>query len=323
MADGTPVPIARDDVAVAAGGDVVATPASSGRCRNCRALATGNYCPNCGQETMLELPSAGVFLREVAGRYISLDGRLWRSLRTLVVRPGFLTREYLAGRRRRYVRPARLFVASSIVLFAVLRVTVETPVIEVQDDRPAAGRISAAPKDSPARNPGVHLDRDLDLRFDVGDAIPALQPLRARVDAFNRLSRDEKVRQLLAGILRYAPYAAIGLLPLFALLLEIVYAGGRARHPSRPHRYAAHLVFGAHNHAFLFLAATVMAVVDAWPVRMTLGAWMVVYALASMRAVYGGSWLGIVLRACVIAFVYSVFFVLAMVGVVVAAVTFR
>src|SRR6478752_5121929 len=117
MADGTPVPIARDDVAVAAGGDVVATPASSGRCRNCRALATGNYCPNCGQETMLELPSPGVFLREVAGRYIS---------------------------------PARLFVASSIVPCAGLRVTVETPVIEVQDDRPAAGRISAAPKDSPA-----------------------------------------------------------------------------------------------------------------------------------------------------------------------------
>jgi len=123
--------------------------------------------------------------------------------------------------------------------------------------------------------------------------------------------------------LEFIEHAAIGLLPLFALLLEIVYAGGRARHPSRPHRYAAHLVFGAHNHAFLFLAATVMAVVDYWPVRMTLGAWMVFYALASMRAVYGGSWPGIVLRAGVIAFVYSVFFVLAMAAVVVAAVTLR
>ncbi|MGE5737383.1 MAG: DUF3667 domain-containing protein, partial [Betaproteobacteria bacterium] len=56
----------------------------------------------------IALPSAGRFLREAAGRYIAFDGRLWRSLQALLFRPGHLTREYVAGRRRRYVRPARL-----------------------------------------------------------------------------------------------------------------------------------------------------------------------------------------------------------------------
>src|SRR5208282_4911284 len=59
-------------------------------------------------------------LREAAGRYVAFDGRMWRTVVALVSRPGFLTREYFAGRRRRYIRPARLFLVLSIGLFALL-----------------------------------------------------------------------------------------------------------------------------------------------------------------------------------------------------------
>ncbi|MBP6369125.1 MAG: DUF3667 domain-containing protein, partial [Burkholderiales bacterium] len=89
----------------------VTAPAADGRaagdvaCRNCGAEAPGAYCPSCGQETALELPRAGQFMREAAGRYVALDGRMGRTLFALLFRPGFLTREYLAGRRKRYVRP--------------------------------------------------------------------------------------------------------------------------------------------------------------------------------------------------------------------------
>ena len=83
------------------------------RCRNCGAEATGNYCPACGQKTDVALPPVGTFLREAVGRYVALDSRLLRSLHALLFRPGFLTREYLVGRRRRYVRPARLLMPCS------------------------------------------------------------------------------------------------------------------------------------------------------------------------------------------------------------------
>ena len=89
-------------------------------CRNCGAPAPGNYCPNCGQETRLALPTFATFMREAAGRYVALDGRAWRTLYALVARPGFLTREYFAGRRRRYIRPARLFLVLYLVLFAII-----------------------------------------------------------------------------------------------------------------------------------------------------------------------------------------------------------
>ena len=91
----------------------------------------------------------------------------------------------------------------------------------------------------------------------------------------------------------------------------------------RPRLYAAHLVFGAHNHAFLFVAATLLVVIPSTAVRATLGVWMTIYALASMKTVYGGGWVGIVLRAILIAVVYLAFFAVALLGLVVAAVTLR
>ena len=121
-----PIPDPPGDRAFAAGSAVVAAPAGPGAtCRNCGAEAPDRYCPACGQETALALPTAGVFLREAAGRYVALDGRFARTLFHLLFRPGFLTNEYFAGRRRRYIRPARLFLVLALALFAVLRVVTE------------------------------------------------------------------------------------------------------------------------------------------------------------------------------------------------------
>lgn len=295
---------------VTASGETTGTAAAQ-RCRNCGAIAAGNFCPNCGQETTLALPSAARFLREAAGRYIAFDGRFWRTMHRLVFRPGVLTVDYLAGRRRRYVRPGRLFVGLSIVMFAVLRLAVTTPEIVARDSAAAA-------------KPGTRavVEGDVDI---LGAVPPAavLAPIRSRLEAFDRLTSQQKIEQVMTGMLRYGPWAAIGLLPVFALLLRIAYAGRITRHPRRPRLYAAHLVFGAHNHAFLFVAATLLVVIPSTAVRATLGVWMTIYALASMKTVYGGGWVGIVLRAILIAVVYLAFFAVALLGLVVAAVTLR
>jgi hypothetical protein len=303
------------------------------RCANCDARIGGNFCASCGQETTLALPPAGRFIREAAGRYVAFDGRFWRSLHALLFRPGFLTNEYLAGRRQRYVRPARLFVALSIALFAILRFSAGAPI--VVDTAADARTAEAIVKGGDARNAnaidddaaadaagvGVRVDPDLNVSLDIG-SWRMLAPLRSRIAGFNRLSREDKVERLFTGMLRYAPYAAIGLLPVFALLLQIAYAGRRRRYPSRPARYAAHLVFGAHNHAFAFLAASLFALIPFGPLRATLAIWTVLYAFASLKAVYGGRWSGTLVRGAFIAAVYSVCFVVAIAGLLLAAVTF-
>jgi hypothetical protein len=294
-------------------------PAVSPVCRNCGAEAPETFCPACGQETSLALPTVRAMLREAAGRYVAFDGRMWRTLIALISRPGFLTREYFAGRRRRYIRPARLFLVLSIGLFALLRVVEGPPQLLESDIDPGKGaKVNAAGDAVSGRS-------DLSgLMVDLGpEAEPWVKPLRERAQQFNKLPRQQQVDQIGAGMLRYGPYAMIALLPLFALLMKILYLGRGRGYPDRPRRYAAHLVFGAHNHAFLFLAVALYVLLPKGPVRAAVVVWAMVYLLLAMRAVYGGRWSGIVVRAALLALVYLVFFGLVVAGLVVAAILIR
>ena len=279
-------------------------------CRNCGAPVDGAYCAACGQETALRLPTLREFLREAAGRYVALDGRFWRTMFALLARPGFLTREYLAGRRRRYIRPARLYLFATLIFFAVTRLLVgPIDIFEVHADTPEEAK---------------YLSPDKGFNVQMGeDAFGSLE-LQKRWNRFNNLSRSDKAEQLGEGMLRYAPYALFVLLPAFALLLKLVYLGRRRRYPRRPRLYGEHLVFAAYDHAFVFVAATIMLLLLGRTMALTIGGWVVgVYLLLSLRSVYGGPWVGLLLRAFVLFVSYMVLVGLATAGLVVAAILLR
>ena len=124
-------------------------------------------------------------------------------------------------------------------------------------------------------------------------------------------------------MLRYGPYALVAMLPAFALLMQVLYAGGRGRYPERPHGYAEHLVYGAHNHAFVALAGTLAFAIPAGWATVVLVGWTIVYLLWSMHAVYGGRWSGVIARGFVALVAYVVIFALAVAGLVLAAVVLR
>ena len=95
-------------------------------CRNCGTTLTGEYCPVCGQRDIdLERP-LGTLLGEVLRETFEFDGRAFRTVSTLFARPGFLTNEFLAGHRRRYTPPFRLYLVISILFFVVAAWTAGT-----------------------------------------------------------------------------------------------------------------------------------------------------------------------------------------------------
>jgi hypothetical protein len=95
-------------------------------CRNCGAMPPedAHFCPVCGQETAVHPPTFGEFVHEFIGHYVAFEGALWRTLGLLLFRPGRLTREYLEGRRRKYVFPLRLYLTISFIFFIVAKVLV-------------------------------------------------------------------------------------------------------------------------------------------------------------------------------------------------------
>lgn len=338
-----------------AGTDGAAAPT----CRNCGARASGHYCANCGQETRVALPTFGTFMREAAGRYVALDGRMWRTLWGLVARPGLLTREYLQGRRRRYIRPARLFLVLYLLLFALIGI-IQSPsdlaeqvvfvksdeAVDAKDQADADAGSGGAPPAADTAGAGARarpkaadkakvvmdsdtdtmlgLDDNLDLTFRVSGMDLALpEKLRKRYDHFKKLPKEEKAEQLYAGVLRYGTYAMVALLPAFALLLKLAYLGRGNRYPGRPQRYAEHLVYSAHLHAFAALMLIVLVVLPFGPVKAAVAFWIVYYVFRARQAVYRGPWWAGLLRGMLIFIVYATLIGFAVLGLLATAVMLR
>lgn len=93
-------------------------------CENCGRALLGDYCYACGQPVKGLVRHFSSIIGDFADSVLNLDTRLPRTLWPLLARPGFLTTEYFAGRRVRYVSPVRLFVFLSIITFFVAQLTV-------------------------------------------------------------------------------------------------------------------------------------------------------------------------------------------------------
>ena len=96
------------------------TPAP-GLCASCSQPLSGRFCSHCGEEAHdpKSLTVGHFVTHTMAHEMLHLDGKMWRTLRLLFFRPGFLAAEYAAGRRRPYVNPVRIFLIA-IVAYALL-----------------------------------------------------------------------------------------------------------------------------------------------------------------------------------------------------------
>jgi hypothetical protein len=270
--------------------DVVNTPAhlhpTASDCPNCGAVVSGNFCHDCGQETVLHPPSTREFLHEFIGHYVALEGKLWKSLLLLLFRPGQLTLEYINGRRVRYIQPLRLYLTFSLIFFAVVKFTGHDDVMaDNEADAPPAATAPAATvkKGRMVREdkPGEIAEGTAELRQGIGNVNAHWGE---QADRFARMSPEERDKVMRTAFSSYVPYAVFLMMPLFALYLKILYLGsGR--------RYGEHLLFALHVNGFAFLALTLLMIVpDMFGiVSFLLWLWLLLYTPVAMRRVYGGS----------------------------------
>ena len=91
-----------------------------GACPNCGAELHGEFCSACGQPAHLHR-TLGHMVEEFLHGILHFDTRAWRTLPLLVFRPGTLTREYIHGKRARYISPLAMFLLLIFTMFAVDR----------------------------------------------------------------------------------------------------------------------------------------------------------------------------------------------------------
>ncbi|MCE3262720.1 MAG: hypothetical protein K0R43_1799 [Pseudoduganella sp.] len=281
-------------------------PAIDQHCRNCGAGTTGNFCPMCGQETRLHAPSFSEFMHEFIGHYVALEGRLWGTISRLLFRPGLLTNEYLAGRRKRYVEPLRLYLSLSIIFFAVLKLS-DTTVADVDvRPQPPAARSSVERQKAPPPPEIVNENLEQVLAREAPGVFQAF-------DRFDKMSSPEKSAVMQAGFYKYAPYAIFLLMPVFALWLKLLYAGSGKK-------YGEHMLFALHANSFAFVMLGVFMFLPDGFFKFVAFCWVVGYLPWAMQRVYGkGRW-GTFWRWLLLALLHGASLATAILGVMAAGI---
>ena len=283
---------------------------SQGRryCRNCYHSLTGEYCGHCGQR---EGRSDRRFLDlagELTGDLLDFDSRLWRTLLFLLFRPGFLTAEFIAGRRARYLPPLRLYLVISFITFLVLSLFIPDT-IRLSDDKAATGGeavVVTIDTDSADGEESVVDPNDLNLQIGLAeeDSPQWLKDLEQRLESnTGRLLKDPA--DFVATVVEYLPQVMFLLLPVFALLVQLVYL-------LSPFHYLQHLVFALHYHSFAYLFYLFTAVLEVSGVKIEdlLMIGLLVYLPLAFRRCYGSSWWGAAGKALLVYISYALVLVL-------------
>lgn len=89
-----------------------------GPCLNCGATVDGAYCGACGQSAHVHR-TLGAIWHDLLHGVLHFDGKMWRTIPELALRPGELTRRYIHGERAKFVSPLALFLFSALLMYAV------------------------------------------------------------------------------------------------------------------------------------------------------------------------------------------------------------
>ena len=87
-----------------------------GNCTDCGQPVEGKFCSNCGQPTHVHRSLLHLG-EEMLHGVLHFDARIWRTLPLLAINPGRLTREWIEGRRTRYVSPLAMFLFTVFLMF--------------------------------------------------------------------------------------------------------------------------------------------------------------------------------------------------------------
>lgn len=274
-------------------------PAEERHCENCGAALAGPYCSQCGQRYHDHpVHSLWHFIREATEDVTHADSRLWQTVYALLLRPGFLTQEFLLGRRARYLPPVRLYLVVSVLFFLItgLQSALSPPPIQVSESGgsfhyqmvpggDAAATRNVAPAALPMRSVCAKVGaRSPTLGSWCDDLTPRIQRSWTALNAAGGVERLQSVWE------RNFERAMFVFLPLMALLMIPLY-----RKPRR--HYVEHLLFLVHNQVCLFAVLglyTLLGMVTSSnlilePISIALSIYVPVYFYLAMRRVYGQS----------------------------------
>jgi hypothetical protein len=269
-------------------------------CANCATPLQGPWCHACGQSGEEFHRSIFRLCGEVVEGLLHMDGRLWRTLPDLMVRPGRLTRAYLEGHRAPQIPPLRLFLVVLLMIFLVGGLTSQRKAVILSPEAPAGHRVETRSLDQMTPQERATLAEKFrtgtsKLDFDA-ESKPAADWLRERI--VRTLQDPERFYLVLE---QWSERFAFLMLPISALLLSLLFVFQRRFY------LFDHTIFSLHSLSAMGLGIVgimlLNAVIDDWAYFLVLPA--PVHLFRHMRGVYRTSVVGTLIRMALL-FVGSV-----------------
>jgi hypothetical protein len=273
------------------------------RCLNCGSVVTGKHCAQCGQSADVHVLSMKEVMGDVTHSLLHLDSRVWQTIKLLARRPGELTREFIAGRHQQYLPPFRLYLAISILFFALQALLPDSEALKLGDTQTSG---QPAPKAAPLpEDLRKELEAEGVTKSKSGKSILSGEDCNINVFDGDGQTNLEKSLSSACGQMkadggkRFAEHFAATAPKLMFLFLPLMAAVALLFYWKPRRLYAEHLVLFLHNHAFTFLLLGVTVVLSAIadlkvPLAGLLGfaafllyCYLPYYVFRSMRVVYG------------------------------------
>jgi hypothetical protein len=267
-------------------------------CANCGTVLQGPWCHACGQLGEDFHRSIIRLAGEVIEGLFHLDGRLWRTLPDLMIRPGRLTRAYLEGHRAPQIPPLRLFLVVLLGVFLVGGVSGGTKLVHVNSSTTSEtnGKTVTTRETTRTLDELTPAQRDAleqsigKVRVNIGGDKPNVAATNWLQDRLGRALMDPERFYLVLE--QWSERFAILMLPVAALLLSLLFVFQRRFY------MFDHTIFALHSLSALgMMMIATMAIgifVKDWNVLAILPA--PVHLFAHMRGVYRTSVPGTLLR---------------------------
>ncbi len=302
-------------------------------CPNCNFVYKGKFCPDCGQSVSEFDRPFGFIFYDFLGNVVAFDSRLIKTILALMFRPGKLTTEFFKGKRASYAPPFRVFIFLSFILFLMLQITTSRSLTNVLDysfkeAEVLADSVNLAKLDSVAFNIAIEDKEDsskqVTLDFDLKKIVnqenlrASLLNVAGQLEERLKNTEDKEKRrtllrfidicrspnQLVSRILKYLSWAFFILLPVFALLLKLLYV-------RRKKNFIRHLVYSVHLHSFMFFLFGLIVAINLifkgdWTIILIWGLLLLpVYLVLSMKNFYQQSWGKTIVKSLLISFIYN------------------
>ena len=328
------------------------------QCENCGTPLQGHWCAQCGQPAIDYRRSFRHVIADLLNEFLNWDSKFFATIGLLLVRPWKLTNQFLAGHRVRYVNPLRLYLLASILFFFAVNygakgLRFEPGKLNPKDraeleadlkkgDLPPAARQelgallresspppapSPSPKESsPPPAPGTDKQRQEygkigERPFVVFDQAKSTTPFERWIEARAKEKMGEhgtKMGLFISTLFSNLPYMMLCCIPLFALVLKILYL---RRHIF----YIDHLIYALHIHTFAYTGIMLIVLATIELTRVTPGpiaGWIiallwiafVVQIFLSIRRVYRQGWFISIFKFLFGGFVYFIVLVAALVA---------